>query len=179
MPEDKKSGYGIASLVLGISGLIIPFVGVVCSILAIIFYVIQKKHKPMRIATAGLILGIIGIALTVLLLVLVFAGILWAVSTGISGDYELNDFNLTVEDLRCEYVDYGVIAKGRIRNNGDFEAEYVQANVDLYNDGEWADSGYSYLRNTDLPAGEIDSFEISFFDESLEFTDCEAYATLN
>ena len=63
--------WGIAGLVVGIIGLLLIFIAFQISILffiaAVIFSVIQKKYEPTGIATAGLILGIIGIIFYVII----------------------------------------------------------------------------------------------------------------
>jgi hypothetical protein len=62
MAEQKNNNYGIASLVLGILGaifILIPFIALIFSILAIVFGVKQKKIYPNGISSAGLVLGII------------------------------------------------------------------------------------------------------------------------
>lgn len=61
--------YGTASLVLGILGLILPSV-IVFSLLATIFGAIGKKRKQ-KLSKAGLVLGIIGLAIVVLALLFV------------------------------------------------------------------------------------------------------------
>lgn len=53
-------GLAIASMVLGIVGLIV--FGLPCGILAIIFSIVSKKKAKSGMATAGLVLGIIDIA---------------------------------------------------------------------------------------------------------------------
>jgi|TARA_B110000091_G_C13653130_1_gene406253 hypothetical protein len=58
--------YGTASLVLGILGLIAPSL-IVFSLLATIFGVIGKKRKQ-KLSKAGLVLGIIGLAIVVVAL---------------------------------------------------------------------------------------------------------------
>jgi hypothetical protein len=83
-PHLKPKGFAITSLVLGICGVtfcIIPYlgacIGFVCSILAIIFGVIGRKAAKRGeadgegMATAGLILGCIGVGLIVLLIVII------------------------------------------------------------------------------------------------------------
>ena len=61
MEKQKRNGWGIASLVCGLAGFITPYVGIVVSICAIVFYAMQKKYNgPSGMATAGLVLGIIG-----------------------------------------------------------------------------------------------------------------------
>jgi len=57
MNVEEKKGMSIASMVLGIVGLIIS--SLICGILAIIFSVLGKKKGGEGFATAGLVLGII------------------------------------------------------------------------------------------------------------------------
>lgn len=58
--KDEGKGFAIASLVLGIISLFIS--GYICGALAIIFSVVaKKKGSTNKMATAGLVLGIIGI----------------------------------------------------------------------------------------------------------------------
>ena len=75
-PQDKK-GISIAALVLGITSMVGWFISagivLVCGILAIIFGVFGRKNGPgagKGMATAGLVLGIIAIALYALLTLL-------------------------------------------------------------------------------------------------------------
>ena len=71
-PEDN--GYGITSLVLGISSILLQVIGIVTGILAIIFANKQKKIQPNGMATAGLVTGIVGLVFQALtLLVIIFA----------------------------------------------------------------------------------------------------------
>lgn len=59
--KDEGKGYAIASLVLGIVSLFI--FGYIAGALAIIFSVVaKKKGTTSKLATAGLVLGIIGVA---------------------------------------------------------------------------------------------------------------------
>jgi len=55
---------------LGIIGLLLlflaPSIGILFSITAVVFSVIQKIYEPTGIATAGLVIGIIGIILYVI-----------------------------------------------------------------------------------------------------------------
>lgn len=70
--------WGIAGLILGIIGLLLlflePNIGILFSITAVVFSVIQKIYEPTGIATAGLILGIIGIILYVIVGFAFFGG---------------------------------------------------------------------------------------------------------
>jgi len=72
--ENETTAWGIASLVLGILGLLgflMPYISIIFSILAVVFFGIQKKHKPTGSATAGLVTGIIGIVLNCVMLFIV------------------------------------------------------------------------------------------------------------
>jgi len=67
----KKSdrSYGTASLVLGILSLLLPIIGFGLAILAIVFYGLQRKIGPSGLATAGMTLGVISLALHLLLII--------------------------------------------------------------------------------------------------------------
>lgn len=72
--EDVSHAWGTASLVLGIVGLCLflaPYLGIVLSILAVIFYGRQKRLELTGQATAGLVLGIIGIVVNAIMLIFV------------------------------------------------------------------------------------------------------------
>ena len=85
MPQNTGKGFSVAALVLGIIGAIFAWFGVigifalVCSILGIVFAVIGRKKslialgKPSGIATAGLVLSIIGTALAAIGVLACFA----------------------------------------------------------------------------------------------------------
>ena len=79
MAKENKPTYawGIAGLTMGIMGIlllfILPFIAIIFSILAIIFSIIQRHYKPTGIATAGLILGIIGIIGIILYIIIGYA----------------------------------------------------------------------------------------------------------
>ena len=63
MEKKESNDYGIASLALGIGSIVffwVPFLGLAAGVLAIIFYVQQKKVFESGINTAGLVTGIIG-----------------------------------------------------------------------------------------------------------------------
>lgn len=59
-PVEEKKGLSIASMVLGLVGLVL--FALPCGILAIIFSILGKKKGGKGFATAGLILGIIDAA---------------------------------------------------------------------------------------------------------------------
>jgi len=71
----KNSGLSIASMVLGIVALVCVcswLVSTVCGVLAVIFGAIELKKAKQPMAKAGLIMGIIALALEVFYLVLAF-----------------------------------------------------------------------------------------------------------
>ena len=82
MNSNKKNklthAWGIAGLVTGIIGLLLlllaPNIGILFSITAVIFSLIQKRYESTGVATAGLILGIIGIILYVIIGFAFFGG---------------------------------------------------------------------------------------------------------
>jgi uncharacterized membrane protein YkgB len=57
--RSESAGFGIAALILGITGLVI--LGIVCGILAIVFGIIGMKRRLKGLAIAGLTLGIIDV----------------------------------------------------------------------------------------------------------------------
>ena len=70
--KDKPThAWGIAGLVMGIIGIMLIFIAFPISILffiiAIVLSIIQRKYEPTSIATAGLIIGIIGIVFYVII----------------------------------------------------------------------------------------------------------------
>lgn len=76
MSEQKEiSSHAVTSLVLGIISIIIPFFGLLLSILAIFFYrkSIQAQEKRKGLAIAGLVCGIIGVSFQILMLIAYFA----------------------------------------------------------------------------------------------------------
>jgi hypothetical protein len=76
----RTEGFSVASLVLGIVGWFIPYVGLLCCLLAVIFGIIgivkisnnPDKFKGMGMAIAGLVLGVLGIGVVLLLMALLF-----------------------------------------------------------------------------------------------------------
>lgn len=66
MEEKKSNGLAIASLVLGIVAIVFSFIGLsipfglIIGIVGIILGVMAKKKNPSGMATAGLVLSIIG-----------------------------------------------------------------------------------------------------------------------
>ena len=70
--SNNTSAFSIASLVLGILAIIlfcVYYISLLCAILAIIFGAIGKSKGGRGMAVAGLVLGIISVALDVLVIV--------------------------------------------------------------------------------------------------------------
>lgn len=69
MEEKKSNGLAIASIVLGIVAIVFSFIGLsipfglIIGIVGIILGVMAKKKNPCGMATAGLVLSIIGTVL--------------------------------------------------------------------------------------------------------------------
>lgn len=96
-PVEKK-GMSIASLVLGIISLVLfcyIYVSIPCAILAIIFGVLGKKKGGAGMAKAGLILGIIAMAIVALCWILAVAGVatLGGFANDLSNELNSIDFN--------------------------------------------------------------------------------------
>ena len=75
-PVDPGKGLNIASLVLGICGLVIPYCGLVCAIVGLVLGLKGKARSsavgaPTGMATAGIVMSIIGIAASVLIVILI------------------------------------------------------------------------------------------------------------
>jgi uncharacterized membrane protein HdeD (DUF308 family) len=74
--EKKEAVMAIAALILGILGLVcffFPPLAIVCAVLAIIFGALRLKSARRGLALAGLIMGIIAIAGSILVLIFGFA----------------------------------------------------------------------------------------------------------
>lgn len=74
MEEKKSNGFAIAALVLGIVSIVFSFIalswlGLILGIVGIILAVNAKKKNPSGMATAGLVLSIIGTVLCALIFV--------------------------------------------------------------------------------------------------------------
>jgi len=97
MKKEKKStqAWGIASLILSILSLFLwfaPYIGIFLAIAAVVFYGIQKKYKPTGVATAGLVIGIIGIIVNgIILLILVGFLALFGLGSSIDGGETISD----------------------------------------------------------------------------------------
>ena len=70
-PVEEKKGLSIASMVLGLVGLVV--FALPCGILAIIFSILCKKKGGKGFATAGLVLGIIDVVFGLIAIVTTFS----------------------------------------------------------------------------------------------------------
>jgi hypothetical protein len=61
------SSYEVPAFVCSILGVIVPVFGLILAILATIFAAMQRKRAPTSMATASLVLGIVGIVLQLLI----------------------------------------------------------------------------------------------------------------
>ena len=70
--EKKSTSFGIASLALGVSSLLLmfaPYIGLPLAITALVFHYKQKKINPTGMSTAGHVTGIIGIVVNSVMLI--------------------------------------------------------------------------------------------------------------
>lgn len=72
-PTEEKKGFSIASLVLGLGGLLL--FAIPCGILAIIFSILGRKKGGKGMATAGLVLGIIDVVFGVIYFIIQMAAL--------------------------------------------------------------------------------------------------------
>lgn len=85
--NDSGRGLSVASLVLGICGLVIPYVGLACAIIGLILGTVGKSkakaaNAPTSMATAGIVLSIIGLAGSIII-ILLCGGILATATAGL------------------------------------------------------------------------------------------------
>lgn len=85
MERSRTSGLAIASLVCGICGLVLPWVGFILSVLAIVFggvAISQTRKDPSLggrgMAIAGLVCGIVDIAFWLILIMWIGIFAFWA-----------------------------------------------------------------------------------------------------
>jgi flagellar biosynthesis protein FlhB len=80
--QEKSRNLPLTSMIMGIIGLVLlflPFLGIVFSVLAIVFAVSYRKQSKEQdpYATAGLVMGIIGTAIHVFFFVILLVGLLF------------------------------------------------------------------------------------------------------
>ena len=97
----KNNSFNVASMVLGIVSIIAScciseYVGIVCGILGIVFYVLAKKNSIANgMATAGLVCGIIGLVLSVVSIISVAL-----LQTAIASDPELSSLFESIMNMQ-------------------------------------------------------------------------------
>ena len=115
----KQSGFGIASLILGIVGLVFScfIVGIIPAFLGLIFAIIAlcQKNTKNGMAIAGLICSIIGIVFSAIIILLGIAGsgnTSQTVSTNKkqeevrSSSFDANGVTVTINDFNLDFTDY-------------------------------------------------------------------------
>ena len=69
--KEKTEGLGISGFTLGVIGIVFSgWVGLIFSVIGLIFCFVQQKGHKTRFGKAGVILNIIGIVLSILIIVL-------------------------------------------------------------------------------------------------------------
>jgi len=117
MPKENEPSHswGIAGLVLGILGLLLflaPYVGIVFSITAVVFYGLQQRHGSTGPASGALVTGIIGIILNGIMLiffigVLAFFGAVSSETGTIRGD--VSDTQAEINVVSNSFSDFDVL----------------------------------------------------------------------
>jgi hypothetical protein len=74
-PADGPKGFAITSMVLGICSLVIPYAGIILGILAVVFGAVSrnKNESGRGMAIAGLVTGIVALALWLIVIIIVAA----------------------------------------------------------------------------------------------------------
>ena len=83
-----KKGWGVASLITSIIGLIgsfMPYFAIIASIFAIVAYYKQSQIKTTGLAIAGLVIGIIGIVVNAIALLFLITVIVFGFASGWTG----------------------------------------------------------------------------------------------
>jgi vacuolar-type H+-ATPase subunit I/STV1 len=69
MAKERGVGLGISGFTLGIVSLAIllfnPFLGILASVIGLVFCIIQQRKKPTKLGKAGLIINIAGLVLNI------------------------------------------------------------------------------------------------------------------
>jgi len=108
-PKKDKKGFCITSLVLGIIALIcfcIWYISIPCGILAIIFGVLGLKGTTRGMAIAGLVTGGIGLVISSLIIISLFAvGFVIGITDAIE-ELDLENIDSIYEDYNYELDEY-------------------------------------------------------------------------
>lgn len=104
-PKKEKKGFCIASMILGIVALIffcIWYISIPCGILAIIFGILGVKTVDKGMAIAGLITGSIGLVISSLIVMALFAfGFVLGITDALE-EVDYDDYR-TYEDYEWDY----------------------------------------------------------------------------
>lgn len=134
MAQEPDTSNATISLVMGILSLLIPILGVIFGILAIVYYKKQRKIAENSTATAGLVCGIIGLVFNALfLVVIVFIGMLAYFGT-LSPESFLPTQCTATYPFRCENFSSSNGLTLMISNVANMELETVT--VELLCDGK-------------------------------------------
>jgi uncharacterized paraquat-inducible protein A len=96
IPPQRTNGKAIAALVLGILAIVLPYIGFIIGIIAIIFASLALKEIKTRseqgrgLAVAGLVCGIVGTALYAIIIVVVIGALLYFGSTDSMTEFSTN-----------------------------------------------------------------------------------------
>ncbi|ULO04683.1 DUF4190 domain-containing protein [Paenibacillus sp. 19GGS1-52] len=96
-PPARTNGKSIAALVLGILSIVLPYIGLLFGIIAIIFSAISLKEIRMRneqgrgMAIAGLVCGIVGTILYAVIIVLIILAIVFLNGDNVNGFSNFNN----------------------------------------------------------------------------------------
>jgi hypothetical protein len=144
--SQDENHFGIASLVCGILGMMLPIIGIILGILAIIFSLKQRKTNPNNYATAGLVLGIVGIAYGIIIFFIMFAMLLFFFGFfAINGADSFSSRCMMGQGFSC--VDHTISPDGislSILNDNDFTLQNATLELD---DESGVCSGSHYLGN--------------------------------
>ncbi len=69
--KEKTEGLGISGFTLGVIGIVFSgWIGLILSVVGLIFCLVQQKNHKTRFGKTGLIVNIVGIVLSILIIVL-------------------------------------------------------------------------------------------------------------
>lgn len=71
--KNSAEGLGISGFTISVIAIIFTgYVGIVLSIVGLVFCLVQQKKNPTKLSKAGVILGIIGIVLSIIYIIVFF-----------------------------------------------------------------------------------------------------------
>lgn len=81
---EQNNAFGIAGLILSILSVIMPVMGLLLAFLGIGFSIAQRKRNPNAIATAGIVIGVIGLIVQALIIVGLIVAMLYVIPTEVA-----------------------------------------------------------------------------------------------